>query len=84
MINSLDKFPSNLYDHKTVLVIQAFEDELGEADPSLETNLDFGRTLIRSGKIVSKSSKSDIQKEIDVFLQRRTLLTEATAAEKNK
>ena len=55
-----------------------------ESDPSLETNMEFGVTLLRSGKILNKQAKDDIQNEIDAFLQRRSHLAEVTGAEKNK
>lgn len=55
-----------------------------ESDPSLETNMEFGVTLLRSGKILNKQAKDNIQNEIDAFLQRRSELARVTAAEKNK
>ena len=46
--------------------------------------MEFGATLLQSGKILNKQAKENLQSEIDAFLQRRSKMGEVAEAEKIK
>ncbi|XP_066934822.1 utrophin-like isoform X2 [Clytia hemisphaerica] len=70
--------------NKVLQEMETFESELKGTDPTINGNLDFGRTLLRSGKIVDSSTKESMQSEIDEYFERRAKMDDTLDDERRK
>jgi len=57
---------------------------LKSVDPSVENDLEFGHSLLRSGNIVAKSAKESVQGDVDNFEDRKSALDALMTKEKSR
>jgi len=57
---------------------------LKSVDLSVENDLEFGHSLLRSGNIVAKSAKESVQGDVDNFEDRKSALDALMTKEKSR